>query len=72
MAQFNVGLQKVVKQASLVLEIERAKKLECYAGRTAQTMNDVLRSIVCPAIDALEIPEATEFNQRPTRKQRSL
>ena len=71
MAQFSVRLQKMVKQASLSLETERTAKLERYASRMGQTMNDVLREIVCPAIDALVIPDSDEFRPLPKRKPRS-
>ncbi|MEI8017492.1 MAG: hypothetical protein WCH39_04785 [Schlesneria sp.] len=72
MAQFSVRLQKMVKQASLSLEVDRVNKLERYAARMGKTMNDILRGIVGPAIDALEIPDSEAFNEKPKRTQRSL
>lgn len=71
MAQFSVRLQTMVKQASLSLEVERTSKLELYAARMGLTMNDILRTIVCPAIDAMEIPDSDAFNEKPKRTQRS-
>jgi hypothetical protein len=58
MAQrFDVTRGTMIKQASLTLDVKRARKLERIAKRRKTSMDKMLQEVVLPFIDGLDEPD---------------